>query len=200
MLVKVCKSCLNPSSYFSSACSSSLIPLKQMSSNQQAKDRKPHARHCWQSSMRNFFDSLRFCDRYSHSGVDLMRLNHARHAFATLICDTLHQAGASYSMPSFSGPRHPSSLLATESSRPLSGSQASFLLADWGQCATDFISGLGIFTCLTSMPSTFGVLFKYAWNSWHVFSTWSHWEWCRLLWWCSRQRKPQMLLMSGLRQ
>lgn len=62
--------------------------------------------------------------RYSHSGVDLMRLNHARHAFATLICDTLHQAGATYSMPSISGPRHPGNLMsAAESSRPLTGSQ-----------------------------------------------------------------------------
>ena len=61
--------------------------------------------------------------RYSHSGVDLMRLNHACHAFATVICDTLHQAGAVYSMPSFSGPRNAANLLATESSRPLTGSQ-----------------------------------------------------------------------------
>lgn len=61
--------------------------------------------------------------RYSHTGVDLMRLNHARHALATVICDSLHQAGVVYSMPAFSGPREPGSMLGAESSRPLTGSQ-----------------------------------------------------------------------------
>jgi len=59
-----------------------------------------------------------------------MRLNLARHALSMCICDTLHNLGVTYSMPSFLGNRQPagplSSSLGAESSRPMMGSQVLF--------------------------------------------------------------------------
>jgi len=66
-------------------------------------------------------------DRYTHCGVDLGRLNHARHALCMCMCDTLYKLGVQYSMPAFLGNRQPSgplsSSLGAESSRPMMGSQ-----------------------------------------------------------------------------
>jgi hypothetical protein len=56
-----------------------------------------------------------------------MRLNLARHALSTCICDTLYNMGVTYSMPAFLGNRQPagplSSSLGAESSRPMTGTQ-----------------------------------------------------------------------------